>query len=73
MKTEQEFNLSEKIKELDAKVMNNEISLLVFLKLRNDLDKGFIKRDNYLIYLLITKDIDFREFMIRRNKLIGEK
>ena len=70
MKTK-EFNLSEKIKELDLKIMNDEISLLVFLNLRNELDKEFIKKlKETFRYSSLWKGDSISEEI---NKLAGDK
>ena len=79
-KQKQEFkSLSEKIRELDLKIMNDEISLLVFLNLRNDLDKEFIKRlKKELIYSIgadFVANNQFNPNIINEeiDKLAGDK
>jgi len=69
-----EFNLNEKIRELDLKVINDEISLLVFLNLRTDLDKEFIKRlkEDFKTDCLWTES-EKVEIMKKINKHAGKK
>lgn len=60
--------LSSKIRELDIKVMNDDISLLVYLNLRTNLDKEFIKK----ILTDYVQTMRWTEFKKMINKHAGE-
>ena len=69
----EEFDLSEKIEELNLQATKSEISFIAYVVLRNGLDKEFIRRDWELFLLYEHNKISFLELIKAREKLVGEK
>ena len=66
-KMKEEFNLSEKIREMFRLSDDN----LKYLKIKDV--KEFIKKEDELIDLVFHHEISWSEFTARRNELAGEK